>query len=68
MPRMNNGFSLGRPMVAKVFSFSKYRLGSRECVGCPHHSACGGFLAITASLGGDPFCFRGGLYLGQTLI
>lgn len=42
----------------------RYRLGSRACIGCPLHPSCGGCLAMTASLGGDPFsqcdpfCFR----------
>lgn len=41
-----------------------YRRGSAACAGCPLHAACGGCLAVTASLGGDPlttrdpFCFR----------
>jgi selenobiotic family peptide radical SAM maturase len=43
---------------------AQYRRGSAACVGCPLQAACGGCLAVTASLGGDPFtsrdpfCFR----------
>jgi selenobiotic family peptide radical SAM maturase len=43
----------------------RYRLGSSACRDCPLHPTCGGCLAVTASLGGDPFtdrdpfCFRG---------
>lgn len=44
--------------VYETEAAKRYRLGSRECVGCPLHPACGGCLAITASLGGDPFSHR----------
>jgi selenobiotic family peptide radical SAM maturase len=42
----------------------KYRRGCAACRDCPLHPTCGGCLAVTASLGGnpftdrDPFCFR----------
>ena len=43
---------------------SRYRQGSAACRPCPLHPTCGGCLAVTASLGldpfaaRDPFCFR----------
>ncbi len=42
----------------------QYRRGCAACRECPIHPTCGGCLAVTASLGGDPFtdrdpfCFR----------
>jgi selenobiotic family peptide radical SAM maturase len=42
----------------------RYRRGCAACRDCPLHPTCGGCLAVTASLGGDPFterdpfCFR----------
>ncbi len=42
----------------------RYRRGCASCRDCPLHPTCGGCLAVTASLGGDPFterdpfCFR----------
>jgi selenobiotic family peptide radical SAM maturase len=43
----------------------RYRNGSAACTGCDLRAVCGGCLAVTAGLGGDPFterdpyCFRG---------
>lgn len=42
----------------------RYRRGSEACRGCSLHPVCGGCLALTAGLGGDPFhdrdpfCFK----------
>jgi selenobiotic family peptide radical SAM maturase len=59
--------SLKEAGLAEIYdspAANRYRRGSAACRACPLHPTCGGCLAVTASLGldpftaRDPFCFR----------